>query len=336
MNEATRQHIEDLKKAGFPVGELEKAINSNPILDKKADQIIGGGILRQQAFTRITQQRADEVKKLENQIAQLQGMKNAGAGEDSQLYKAALEVIQEQEQLLIDAGFSEDEVKALTEKATRKAEEQPTKQAQPPAKKENIEDEEGDDMSKVDTSNLVDLDTFQKQMENSIFGGATLAAKIQTKVNEATRLGVEIPSEKIDNLGLNLRNAIGEGKNIDQFLDEDLGIKAARETKAAADRQKEIDDARAAGYAEGQKESGVPRRIVSKTQKHPIYDNIQPHQVETKTEQSEDKEVPKNKYGDSEVFRTRGDRNSRIAAGAAYHEKVLARVDQLSGIPNSE
>lgn len=336
MNAATIQHLADLKKAGFDVSSLEHQMNASPILNQRGDQLMGGGILRQAAFTKVSQEKADKIKELEGQIAELSKMQGAGISENSPVYKAALEVIAEQQQLLINAGFSEDEVTKLSEKAVVKANEKvipptvkETPVVQPPAKKEG----EGE----MDTSNFLDLDTFQAQSENQIFGSATLAAKIQHKLNRAHNLGIEVPDDKINNLGLNLRTAVAAGKNIDEFLDEDLGISAKQKEVDEAARKKELADERAAGKAEGFKEAGVPRRVVTRTGKHPIYDNITSHRETMQQQEKQDdgnKEIPTNKWGDKEIYRTRGDKFSRIQAAEDYHEKVLERTAAQDSIPS--
>lgn len=338
MNAATIQHLADLKKAGFDTSSLENQMNASPILNQRGDQLIGGGVLRLQEFTKTNQQRTQKIKELEDQVAELKTLQTAGVSESSPIYKAALEVIVQQQQLLIDAGFSEEEVKKLSEKAVIAAEDK-TKVVPPPVVKEppiKTEKEKEDDMV-IDTSNFLDLDTFQQQSENQIFGSATLAAKIQHKLNRAQKLGIDVPDEKVDNLGLNLRNAVAAGKNIDQFLDEDLGITAKQKEVDEAARKKELDDARAAGRADGLKEAGVPRRVVTRTDKHPIYDNITSRRENIQPQENKDdgnKEIPRNKWGDEEVFRTRGDKNSRIQAAEDYHVKVLERTEQLNSIPS--
>src|SRR5690348_15255171 len=110
MLKETEQTLSDLEKAGFDVSHLRRQITTVPILEAQADNILGKGILRHDAFTRNSQARAEEIKKLQGQIAQLQAAQNAGAGEGTDLYNAALEVINEQQQMMLSAGFSEEEV----------------------------------------------------------------------------------------------------------------------------------------------------------------------------------------------------------------------------------
>lgn len=331
MNAATIQHLADLKKAGFDISSLENQMRSSPLLDKQGDILMGGGILRQAQFTKITQDRAAEVKKYEQQIAQLSAMHNAGAAEDSPLYKAALNVIAEQQNLLLDAGFSEDQIKEISDNAIVKPTEKEPPVVVPPVVQTK---KEGDEMGNdVDTSRFLDVDTFQKQAEAQIFGSASLAAISQHAMMEAARLGIEVPREKAINFGANLHKAVSEGKNIEQFVDEEFGLTAKRAEIKEANDKKAIDDAYAKGKAEGQRESGVPRRAVSKT-KHPIYDNIKSNVVEPKKEENENKEIPRNKYGDQEIYRTRGDRHSRVAAAEEYHQNVLARTDAQNSIPS--
>lgn len=349
MNASTIQHLADLKKAGFDTSSLENQMKGSPILDKRGDALMGGGILRQAEFTKITQDKARLERELNEKVAELARIQTAGVSENSPAYQAALQVISDQQDLLIKAGFDENEVKALSEKAIEKAgkdiqqqqqQQQSQQQQQTNPQQQQQQQTNENREGEMDTSNLLDLDTFQKQTVDNIFGQATLSAKIQHRLNLANRLGIDIPAEKIDNLGLNLRNAVAEGKNIDQFLDEDLGITAKQKEVNDAARQKEIDDARAAGRADGLKEAGVPRRMVTRTQKHPIYDNITPRrengQQQENKEKDDDgsKDVPRNKWGDPEIFRTRGDKHSRIQAAEDYHEKVLERTAVQDSIPS--
>lgn len=336
MNAATIQHLADLKKAGFDVSSLEHQMSASPILNQRGDQLMGGGILRQAAFTKASQDRAEKIKELEDQIAELTTMQGAGVSVDSPIYKAALEVISEQEQLLINAGFSEDEVKKLSEKAVAKAPVVPTTKKEPPVVPPVKKEIEGN--NDMDTSNFLDLDTFQQQSENQVFGNASLSALTQHAMLEAQKLGIEIPREKAANFGHNLRKALTEGKTIDQFVDDEFGLTAKRKEVDEANRKKEIDDARAAGKAEGFKEAGVPRRVVTRTGKHPIYDNITSRrevgQQQQEKQDDGNKEIPTNKWGDKEIYRTRGDKFSRIQAAEDYHEKVLERTAAQDSIPS--
>jgi hypothetical protein len=331
MNAQTRQHLDDLRRAGFDISGLEQQINSSPVLDRQADNLIGGGILRQQAFTRITQEKANEVKTLQDQITQLTALKAAGAGENDAAYKAALAVIAEQENLLL-AYYDEEEIKALSARAVQNAVDkiipQP-QQHQPPANIPSAKVE--DDMGNIDTSKFLDTDTYRKETEAQVFGNVALTAMINNAMLEAQKLGVQIPQEKITSLGVDMRNALAQGRQVPEFIDEHFGLAAKRIEAAETARTKELEDARNQGYAEGAKSGGVPRRAATKVH-HPldgVVSNRRPQEkIETPTE------VPKNKFGDAEIYRMRGDRNSRIESAVAYMDKVIDRTERENSIPS--
>lgn len=332
MKPETRQHLNDLAKAGFDVSSLERQITSSPLLEAQADRLIGGGILRQDVFTRNSQANAEKVRELESQISQLQTLANNGAGENSPLYQAALEVINEQQRIMIEAGFSEEQVEKIAKDALEAAKTKTPQTQQPPPQQKNNQqpppaNQGAGDMGNQN-ENYLDIDTYQKQTEAQVFGNASLAAIISRKLNKAEKLGIEVSDKDVAAIGSNLRDAMAQGKQIEQFLDEKLGITAKQKELDEANRQKEIDEAFNRGKSEGMKEGGTPRRVVTKNERHPIYDNIQrraeePQQQNTDDNNNSNKQVPRNKWNDPEVFRTRGSKEERVMAFADAHQKTL-------------
>lgn len=324
MLQATQKHLNDLKEAGFDISALESQIQ-NPILEKQADRLMGGGILRQQEFSQYMTKTTEEKKILEAQVKQLAALHDSAdslVGNDA-VYREALELIAKQEAALITAGYDEEEVKALSLSSTTKL----TEKLKPENKPVISNKETEDDMGKVDLSDYIDNKTFQAAAANQIYGSVALNSKVQAAMLKAQRLGIELTDENVGSIAENLRKTIEAGGTIDDAIDKNFGISAREQVVAEENQKKAVDAARAEGLAEGLKQGGVPRRSVS-TEGHPL--SKISHVKAVETEKVTFDNVPENKFGDKEIYKTRGNANSRIANAQNFHEKVLARESNLS------
>lgn len=320
MNDLTKKHLEDLKRNGFDVSSLENQINSNPVLDKAADGLIGGGILRQQEFSRYMTKTNEEKVALEARVKELAARHDAvdALKGDETLYSAALKVITDQEDALIAAGFNEEEVKNLSFVNKEKLKQVPEKvETQQP-----VINKETETKNVADEKNYLDIETFQAQQANLIYGNVAMTARVQGAFDKARKLGIDLKDEVSVNLAENMRKGIEAGKNIDQIFDEQFGFSAAEKAAQEADVDKRIKEAEARGRAEAYKEVGVPKRFVSR-EKHAIFDNIVPVKVEEKRTPREEllKDLPRNKFGDVEFRLLRGDKDDRISRAALAYER---------------
>jgi len=324
MLKETQKHLDDLKAAGFDIGSLETQIK-DPILEKQADRLIGGGILRQQEFNQYMTRTTEEKKALEAQVTKLAALHDSAdslKGNDA-VYQEALKVIAAQEEALIAGGWDEEEVKALSLKAV------PALKAKidTASKTEPIKKEEENGMpTNFDPKNYIDLETYQAGGANLIYGSVALNAKVQAAMLKAQQLGIPLTDENINSLAETIRKTVEAGGTIDTAIDINFGISTKEKEVDIENQKKAVAAAREEGLAQGRKEGGIPTRMVSR-ETHPLS-----KLTHVKTEDPEKVDlnnVPKNKFGDTEIYRTRGDKNSRIENAEAFHEKVLQREGNL-------
>ncbi len=318
MKVETQKVIDDLKAAGFDISSLETQIK-NPILEKQADRVLGDGILRQREFSQYMTKTTEEKKALEKQVQELAALHDSAdslVGNDA-VYQEALKVIAAQEAALINAGYDEEEIKALSLKATTDLTKKITETKVDPTKKK-----EEDEMPNIDLSKYIDLETYQAGVANSIYGSVALNAKTQAAMLRAQQLGIPLTNENINSLAETIRKTVEAGGTIDDAIDKNFGISAKEKEVEIENQKKAVEAAHAEGLAQGRKEGGIPTRSVSR--------DVSPfsklsHIKTEEPEKIDPNNVPKNKFGDPEIFRTRGDVNSRIANAEAFHDKVLQR-----------
>lgn len=333
MDANTKKYLDHLKAKGFDVSSLETQINGSPILEKVAASEIGGGLLRQQEFTSYMNREREERKALEEKVQQLASLHDsAGAlSANPEAYKEALSTIASIEEFLISEGYNEEEVRKLSlvskqglTELIKETEKQPptnTPAKETPAKKE-------DEEMTIDTSNFVDIKTFQEQSANNILGNVHLSARIAAATNRATKMGIEVTDEMLTKLPDNLRTGSESGKNIDQIFDETFGFSERQKVLDKEKYDKDMADAEARGRAAAAQEFGVPNRQVTRQADHsPVFRNIT--KTERKVEEKVDLDkVPTNKFGDAEYFRTRPQnrevgRENRAMAAARHYDSVL-------------
>lgn len=323
MDKKTEEFLADLKADGFDVSTLETQINTNPVLEAKAKAKIGGSVLRQDAFTRQMQEANASKTNYENKVRELAAAHDSAdllKGNDT-AYAAALEVIANQEKLLIDAGYDEEQIKELSYKDLKLTPAKKDEVVIPPTKVEDTK------VAVQDDKNYIDADTLAKQSEMGVYVSVHTNALVNAALAEAQEIGVKVPREKILSVTSELKRRVDAGEQVSNIIDDHFGLTTGRDVYAKATRDKEIADARAEGKAEGFKESGVPARKVTKLGgQHSILDNKDIRRVNAHEKATEDKkfeDLPKNKYGDVEVFRLRRDSSSRIDRAMNYMDKVV-------------
>lgn len=332
MDVKTAQFLEDLKSKGFDVAILESQINSNPVLEKQAQNIIGGGILRQQEFSQYMTKTREEKAVLEKQVKELAALHDsAGALEgNTEIYKAALEVIAEQEDLLIKAGFDEEEVKQLSFAKKKGLTDLVTNIPSPKIEPVIITKENENMANEVDTSKFIDIDTFQTASANNIYGSAALSARINAALRRADKLKIEVKDETINNLAEILRKGVEAGKNIDTVFDETFGFTVTEKLQQEEAQKKAVEDARALGRSEGLKEAGIPvRRVTHVGPPSPLSNLFESRKVVVEEKKTTPGEVIRNAKGEVDYAAMRGSREQRRAArlenAENFHDQVLER-----------
>lgn len=327
----TRRILDDLKKDGLDITGIERQLQTDPFLDKKIDARLGGGILRQEEFTRITNQFQRTEKDLQaqvNKLAALHDNVDSLIGNDI-LYKNALETITELEDALVAAGANPDEVKKVSYETKSGL----TNFLENPANKKietKVDDKEGDKDMSVDMSKYVDNETYQRSLAQIGTGAILVADKMNDAKTRARELGIQVTSEMSSKLHARMQSDFLTGKvPFEQIADEVLGISVKEKEVSVAAQQKAIDDAVAKGRAEGRAETekefgGAPRRQVGRIES-PIYARMQrqtdtfvlPEKAGLKTREDGKIEVPVNAAGEPELWKTRGDRSTRVGRASA-------------------
>lgn len=325
MDAKTREFLDSLKADGFPVGELETAINSSPALEAKAKAKVGGSVLRQETFTKMMQDANKAKTEYETKIKQLAAGNDTvnSLADDDPTKKALQEVIKAQIDLLVEEGYDRAELEKLSYNALNLA---VTKKEETKATEEKKEEKEvPQDMSKY-----IDADTLERQSEMGVYTSVATNALVQSALEEARDLGIKIPKDKILSLTAELKRKVDAGENVVNVIDQHFDLPTARLAYDKATRDKEIADARAAGKAEGLKESGVPSRRVTKLGgEHNIFDNdnirrnAAREKVVADTAEKKLADIPKNKYGDAEVYRVRRTPEERMERQMAFMDKVV-------------
>lgn len=332
MNENTRKILADLKAAGIDTSGIENQITVNPILDKKADSIIGAGVLRQQEYTRYMNEAVRQKREVEETARNLATLHDAS--KTTQLPQQALEAIEKMEQALIGTGlFDEESVKAVSYQGKVPLQtiiNDTNKAIDANATNASVQKKEEFQMpnQQFDESKFIDTDTFQTSLANLAYGGIATNLRINAALREVEELGIKPTRDQLNKLEANLRTGMESGKNLDSILDETFEISKARQAKQDADIENRIKSAREEARAEALKEAGVPTVKRFNYGRHPILDRKSNEVVPQNGNQEGDKtaaqkDLPVNKYGDVEVFRGRRGREERLQNASELHEKVM-------------
>lgn len=322
MDAKTRDFLDSLKADGFNVSSLETQINSSPVLEQKAKMKIGGSVLRQETFTRSMQDANATKQTYETKIRELAAahdtsdlLKNGDGNNPA--YIAALEVIANHEKLLLDAGYSEEDIKELSYKDLKLT---PAKVKDPEPK---VVTKEKDDLMPQDMSKYIDVETLEKQSEMGVYVSVGTQNLISAALEEARDLGIKVPREKILSLTAELKRKVDAGENVVNIIDQHFDLPTARIAYTKATHDKEIAEAREAGRVEGLKESGTPSRRVTRLGESPVTASQNIRRTSTREpERVTEKDVPRNKYGDAEVYRTRRSADDRVSRQIEHFEKV--------------
>lgn len=319
MDQKTKDFLDGLRKDGFDVSTLEAQIVNNPVLEAKAKASIGGSVLRQDAFTRQMQEANKSKTDYENKVRELAAAHDSAdllKGNDT-AYAAALEVIANQEKLLIEAGYDEEQIKELSYKDLKLSPEKKDDKVIP--QKEKEEDKDVADKN----TNFIDADTLERQSEMSVYASVYTNALVNAAIAEAREIGVEVSRDKILSVTKELKRRVDGGEKVDAIIDNHFGLDVGRGVYEKATRDKEIANARAEGKAEGLKENGVPTRRVTRLGESPITARNIGRTPVREVKEDDNKEISRNKYGDAEVYRTRRDSSSRIERQIIHMDKVL-------------
>lgn len=336
MNENTKRILDDLRKAGIDTTTIENQLKVSPILDKQADHIIGGGILRQQEYTRYMNQVSEEKKKLDQQVRELATLHDAS--QTTQLPQAALDTMKKMEEALIATGeYDEESVKQVSYIGQRALKDMVQKQPEKPVV-EQIQDRMTNPNfnAQLDATRYVDVDTLQAQLNNMAVGGVTTNLEINAAMEELKDLGIKIDRAKVRQFQNNLISGFQVGKNLDTILDETFEVSKAKQAKLDADIENRIKEAAEKARAEALKEAGVPSTKKFKFGRHPILDrkrdserNVSVQQTNGNTDGKApenlnlNKELPTNKYGDVEIYKLRRGREERLQNAVDLNDKVM-------------
>lgn len=328
MNAQTLAVLNDLKSKGLDTSSLEAQVKANPILDKQMDSIIGGGLLRQSEYTRLSNEIVRKEEDYKKQIQDLASSHDAmkGLDQNSELYKALLERTTALEEVLIETGlYDEDSIKNVSFKEKKAIEELITT---PPKKDPALNSERKIEVTFDPTKNYVDADELQLTTANMATGSILMNMRLNRMTEEARTLGINITSElqeKFDRAFVT--NVVQGNKKVEEVFDEVYGLSTVRQTKAEELRQKELTDARAAGRAEGLQEAGVPSRQITHLGRHSILDsksigknsNIINKKDDFRNEEGnlDPTKLPRNDRGEVERYKLRGSKEDRLAKANA-------------------
>ncbi len=316
MNPNTRKILDDLKAKGINVDSIETQLAVNPILDKYSDEILGGGVLRQQEYTRymnVVKNQEQTLQQKANELAQMHSA-SAAAGDP----EALKEVINKMEEALIATGeFDSDSIKAIADRGRNAI-------VTPSATKVEIPSFVQQKETPVDTSKFVDMDTLQKVGANVVMGNALVNAKMTMAIRKAEKLGIEVTDDMITKFHDDWAKGVPQGKSVDTIIDETFGLSTAQKVADEKAFNDKIAAARAEGEAEGLKKAGVPARNRILPRNHNILDRTRPEQIVNQSvkEGETPANIPRDKDGNVEYYKLRGDRTSRIGAASDLFQKV--------------
>lgn len=343
----TLQILADLKAAGLDVSSLERQINVDPIAKRQADSLIAGGILRQQDYTRYMNDVAQREQQLQQQVQKLATLHDAqNSGVD--LPQATLDTIKKMEEALIATGeFDEESIKQLSyhgsvplQRMIQDRNRQPNPQNLPNQNQNNNNNNDLDNgrqfqPTNFDPTQFVDVNTLRGAMANLAYGDIATTMEINARLEELKELGIKVTRDSIKKLQENLKKNFEGGGNLDQAFEETFEVSKALQAQQETIFQNRVQSEVDKQVAEKLKEAGLPPvkkngfkpRHVLLNRKSQTPANLQPSEGDNKTTDGinpppVNNELPKNKDGEVEYYKLRGDRSSRLASASALLDTV--------------
>lgn len=341
-SENTKKILDDLKKAGINVSSIEQQLQVNPLADRQADAILGGGILRQSDYTRYMndlQIKENQLSAQVNQLASLHDAQNAGV----QLTEEQKAAVKAMEDALIGTGeFDEASIRSLSHRVLNPTNPvvKPPVQPQQPSQFQptNFQPQQ----TQIDTSKFVDASTMQAALANVAYGGIATNMEINAALDEVRGLGISVDRAKIRTFQEKLRVGYEAGKQLDDILEETFEVSKARQAKQQAEIDNQIKLKVDEQVAERLKEAGVPiTNKLNMRRNHPILDRKRnaPANVQTPNPNNQTGEgdlqnplpvdpnagnkLPVNRFGDVEIFRGRRTKEDRMQSAAGVLDEVL-------------
>lgn len=339
MNANALKVIGDLEQAGFDMSSIKRQAELDPIKNQAADRTFDG-ILRQQEYTKLANAALQAKKEYE---AKIKGLASAHDSiqhlpTNSPAFTAMKTIIDDYEKDLIEAGFSEASVKALSaEKVEKLNEVLRTIPNNESSSDNNVESNRGADMNNNNNNNVgISPDVLRTALGNTAMGSVLIGMQVNSMERELRELGVNPTAAQLQELAQKLPSHLNDptGKgNVETAFEEVFKVSEVRATKA-----KEAEDARLlAEYNRGRtdqaKEDGIPARQRVKLVKHSILDsktigqNSRANQSESIFDEQgnlDPNKVPRNAQGEIERYKIRGanseirqDRKARRLANAA-------------------
>lgn len=341
-NAATLKIIKDLEDAGFDMNSVKDQANKNPILDRAADSVLGGSLLRRQEFTQFKEQKETEVASLKEQIRNLaanqDNLKNFEEG--SELYKAALEVIETQRANLIAAGFEPEEVKQLSFKEETDLKVALNKGAE--LGNRNTE-EERRTKEMPDREDYVNAKDFQTVLANVAGGSLVGGLRAQNQLRKAEKLGIEITDSLAENFERNLLSGLEKGKSYEQIADETFGFAAKIEENRKKEEDTRVESRVREQVAQALKDAGV-NTVPTTYRNKGLVNNLRSRELALAG--GEDKKLdmegssgsklvnghklPANKHGDIEYHRLRGSKPDRMQHASAMLGDMIEKNPDLA------
>jgi hypothetical protein len=336
LNAETEAILKDLEGDGFDLTSIRQQANRNPILENKANSRLGGGLLRREEYTRYKATADEQVANLQKQVRELASAHDSLGnfkGNDA-LYDAALNTITVMEENLISAGFSPEDVKALTHTDKQNLQDAVNKAK---TKDEATKVEERKEVP--DKSDYIDSNTLQTTLANLAGGVMLSTVKIQRQLAKADRLGVEITSDLEKKFEQNLLSGLEAGKSYEDIASETFGFAAIEKANSDKIDNERIETRARELTAEKLKEIGVPESA-ARTRPKSIMDayngrlGTDPNaenaiKGEGGTTLVRGRQLPANKFGDAEFYKLRGDRATRIAHAVASMNELQDKRPEL-------
>lgn len=341
MNAQSQKIIADLEAAGFDMSSLRNQMLADPIKDRKADGTFDG-LLRQSEFSRMASETARVKQEYENK------MKGLASAHDSvnhlpvgsAAHTAMKTIIDDYEKDLIEAGFSEESVKALSVEKLGKLDEA-LKSIQVEEPNTNINNR-GNEMPNKDTKDYVDTNMLRTVAGQTAMGSILIGMQVNALEKELASYGINPTPQQVQQLAKTLEShLVHPEKNAETAFDEVFKLSEIRITKA-----KEADDNRLKseyerGRADQMKEDGIPARQRTKLIKHAILDSktIGQNAIKTKSDSMLDEhgnvdpaKLPRNADGVIERFKIRGPnseiRQERKAARLASAANLMDKIQE--------
>lgn len=341
MKKETKQVLDDLKARGIDVSSIERQITNDPLAEKAADNIIGGGILRQQNYSRFmneTQERDRKVQETAQRLATLHDAKGQVT-----LPQETLDTIEVMEKALIETGmFTEESVKELSYHGKKPLIEAREEDDKDKGKQPNNDRRISVANENLDLSKYVDEETHRASLANIAFGSIATNLQINAGMEELKQLGIPITREKVKQFEEKLRDNFSRGDgNLDKILDEVFEVSKAKAAKDQINYDAKVKEEVSKQVAEALKENGATNRVGRLVRRSsPVFGRNRPAFVDSsKTTENgngykDDKgnidvsKLPKNKEGDPLLFTARGDRDSRVNKATESFIEIEQKISE--------